>query len=441
MAAAAPTPLQGILNLPRLEQLFGQLMARLAHQETEIAALQSAARHNATLEARCGGLEAQLARLEAATSLDAESLNDAASATSAAPSTKAASEAPGAAPSSAAPPMHHVPLNRQVAENSAAVSRLADLIDGRHQDHGKRHDDAARTHASLTERIDALELHGAAKDHALALEDELRAFQRRLDATDAVVATKVDGVDEAAFRATCIRLRDVDAFVAHSTAQIDALDERAATAAAERSHTKDVLEAAATVQAALQREVSAIVAVVGEDAVKREERDQALDAALAATTPRDAHAEHVAHHASTIEQLQQLKHDVERGFARQADELEANQLLVASQSAQDRDLARRGAEAASALARRLVDSAVRDLLAAPHGAVAECRGRVAQLEEKSTKSRAELDVALKFVDWFSKRGEGYEHNMTALDRRLDGMVNTARQASAAPFAASVRMPA
>ena len=75
MAAAAPTPLQGILNLPRLEQLFGQLMARLAHQETEIAALQTAARHNATLEARCAGLEAQLARLEAATSLDAESIN------------------------------------------------------------------------------------------------------------------------------------------------------------------------------------------------------------------------------------------------------------------------------------------------------------------------------------------------------------------------------
>ena len=55
MAAAAPTPLQGILNLPRLEQLFGQLMARLAHQETEIAALQTAARAFGTAlrAARC----------------------------------------------------------------------------------------------------------------------------------------------------------------------------------------------------------------------------------------------------------------------------------------------------------------------------------------------------------------------------------------------------
>ena len=89
----------------------------------------------------------------------------------------------------------------------------------------------------------------------------------------------------------------------------------------------------------------------------------------------------------------------------------------------------------------MVDGAVRDLLAAPHGAVAECRGRVARLEETSSKARAELDIALKFVDWFSQRGEGYEHNMTALDRRLDGMVRSAREASAEPFSPSVRLAA
>ena len=72
---------------------------------------------------------------------------------------------------------------------------------------------------------------------------------------------------------------------------------------------------------------------------------------------------------------------------------------------------------------------------------ARCRGRVARLEETSAKARAELDIALKFVDWFSQRGEGYEHNMTALDRRLDGMVRSAREASAEPFSPSVRLAA
>ena len=70
----------------------------------------------------------------------------------------------------------------------------------------------------------------------------------------------------------------------------------------------------------------------------------------------------------------------------------------------------------------------------------EC-GRVARLEETSAKARAELDIELKFVDWFSNRGEGYEHNMTALDRRLDGMVRSAREASAEPFSPSVRLAA
>ena len=181
--------------------------------------------------------------------------------------------------------------------------------------------------------------------------------------------------------------------------------------------------------------------MVGEEAVKREERDQALDEALANTTHRDAHAQHVAHHASTLEQLQQLKRDVEQGFARVSADLAADESRASSQSSEDRAAARRGAEAAAALARRLVDGAVRDLLAAPHGAVAECRGRVARLEETSAKARAELDIALKFVDWFSQRGEGYEHNMTALDRRLDGMVRSAREASAEPFSPSVRLAA
>ena len=164
--------LSSFMNLPRLEQLFGQLMARLAHQETEIAALQTAARHNATLEARCAGLEAQLARLEAATSLDAESVGE------------TASEAPSSSSAPAATPVphhhhHHVPLNRQVADNAAAIARLADLIDGRHAHHSTRHDHALESHRTLTERLDALELRGAAKDHALALEDGLAAFGRR----------------------------------------------------------------------------------------------------------------------------------------------------------------------------------------------------------------------------------------------------------------------
>ena len=60
------------------------------------------------------------------------------------------------------------------------------------------------------------------------LEDELAAFGRRLDATDAVVATKVDGVDEASFpsdvHSTQERCR---LFIERMNAKRKALEERA----------------------------------------------------------------------------------------------------------------------------------------------------------------------------------------------------------------------
>ena len=95
---------------------------------------------------------------------------------------------------------------------------------------------------------------------------------------------ELDGVDEAAFRATCIRLRDVDSFIDRTNATVKALEERASKASDERSHIHEQMEASSVITAALQREVAAIVAVVGEEAVKREERDQALDEALVRTS-------------------------------------------------------------------------------------------------------------------------------------------------------------
>ena len=147
----------------------------------------------------------------------------------------------------------------------------------------------------------------------------------------------------------------------------------------------------------------------------------------------------MAHHASTLEQLQQLKREVEQGFARVSADLAAEESRASSQSSEDRAAARRGAEAAAALARRLVDGAVRDLLAAPHGAVAECRGRVARLEETSAKARAELDIALKFVDWFSQRGEGAAHDRARSEVGRHGPVRA--RGVGGPFSPSVRLAA
>ena len=61
--------LSSFMNLPRLEQLFGQLMAQLAQQEGEIAALKERCAAAETTAARVGDLEAQLLRLETVAAL------------------------------------------------------------------------------------------------------------------------------------------------------------------------------------------------------------------------------------------------------------------------------------------------------------------------------------------------------------------------------------
>ena len=94
--------LSSFMNLPRLEQLFGQLMAQLAQQEGEIAALKDRCAAAETTAARVGDLEAQLLRLETVAAL------------------------PGGGS-----------LGRRVVENGAAVARLADVVDRLGRDVGQ----------------------------------------------------------------------------------------------------------------------------------------------------------------------------------------------------------------------------------------------------------------------------------------------------------------
>jgi hypothetical protein len=39
--------------------------------------------------------------------------------------------------------------------------------------------------------------------------------------------------------------------------------------------------------------------------------------------------------------------------------------------------------------------------------------------------KTQLGVAMRFVEWFTHRGETYEHNMKLIDKHLHGMASTA----------------
>lgn len=45
-----------------------------------------------------------------------------------------------------------------------------------------------------------------------------------------------------------------------------------------------------------------------------------------------------------------------------------------------------------------------------------------EIESKLKDESAKVSVAMRFVEWFTSRGEGYEHNLRAIDRHLQQLV-------------------
>lgn len=73
--------------------------------------------------------------------------------------------------------------------------------------------------------------------------------------------------------------------------------------------------------------------------------------------------------------------------------------------------------------------------------IAECdvvRGRVSALEGTVESEAARLKVAMRFVDWFTSRGENYEHNLKLVDKHLRNLATAANPSDRAPFTGQVR---
>ena len=60
------------------------------------------------------------------------------------------------------------------------------------------------------------------------------------------------------------------------------------------------------------------------------------------------------------------------------------------------------------------------------------------LEERIEAESARLSVAMRFVDWFTSRGESYEHNLRLVDKHLRGLTKAADPAERQPYMGQVR---
>lgn len=63
---------------------------------------------------------------------------------------------------------------------------------------------------------------------------------------------------------------------------------------------------------------------------------------------------------------------------------------------------------------------------------------VAELGATQDKEAQKLSVAMRFVDWFTSRGENYEHNLKLVDKHLRNLAVAANPADRAPFSGQVR---
>jgi hypothetical protein len=64
--------------------------------------------------------------------------------------------------------------------------------------------------------------------------------------------------------------------------------------------------------------------------------------------------------------------------------------------------------------------------------------RVGVMGDMQESEAAKLTVAMRFVDWFTSRGENYEHNLKLVDKHLRNLAVAANPTERTPFTGQVR---
>jgi len=64
--------------------------------------------------------------------------------------------------------------------------------------------------------------------------------------------------------------------------------------------------------------------------------------------------------------------------------------------------------------------------------------RIKELEEKLEIETARVAIAMRFVEWFTTRGENYEHNLKLIDKHLGNLTSASLPSSREPFIGQIR---
>ena len=382
---ATPGTLSSILNVPKLEQVFSQLLTRLATQEAEIGRLREQLEGGA-VEKRLKAVEDRLAAQEAQCQV----------------------------------PESTSTIGRCVSETRAALARLADAVDTKadFEMTQQRLDQERRETAA---KLQTLKEETAELEYARSLEVVAEGLAERLDAAELKLRSKLDVGDAAKIKASCDRLKTADRKLEHCLDKIGDHDTQFDTARQERQSLRDDVTAGLADAKAERDSIQRTLTKHHDDLDRLDGLRSRHEKRLTTVETEGRRLEATMH--SRFETAAKRTDDAETLMQRLAIANRADMAKLSKAHAADRnEMNAKFSAVATDLDKKTavkIDVAIARL---HDHALAQLKNRTSALEDAKVSMTDRLDVALRFVDWFAHRGSAYEHNMTALDRRLSGMV-------------------
>ena len=311
-------------------------------------------------------------------------------------------------------------IGRCVFENRSALARLADAVEAKADSASTKRlfdESAAATKAA----VQGLRDETASLEYARSLEAVSEGLSERLTSAERSLATKLEKGEAAKIQACCDRLKSADKKLEFCLDELNVHKLNIESAREDRESIKKELRerdfSLTQKTNALETTTTHISSSLSSVTTKADDLDVQLkrtnrEVGRLAT---DVHErfDRAASRDSDIETLTQRL-----ALTNRADTAKLQKVVSAESTKVDTKLLelQKTMSAATSLD---IDRAIARL---HDHALKQLKDRTAVLETQGKTTQQQLGLALRFVDWFAKRGQAYEHNMGALDRRLDSMV-------------------
>ncbi|CAN0410621.1 unnamed protein product, partial [Ectocarpus sp. 12 AP-2014] len=277
--------------------------------------------------------------------------------------------------------------------------------------------------ACIRERERAVRQWGVGRDFADSLGRANRGLAGKLLAVEGVLSTKIDRSELDNMQVACAKVSTVSDFLDDAAQRVSTLEAGLERGERERRENEEGTQEAL-------RDVKADLA---ERADKRSSQAVAQDLA-------DLRRSFIEETSSKIRQMRGLRRDADelkrslRDFSGSSNErlgvIEA--CLQGAATKEELALKANARDAEAAFTALRADCSLR----ARQASLASLETTVSRLQEEHAKTKRASDLTGRFVDWFSSRGQAYEHNLAAVEKHIENLATRSVGARASPASAA-----